>query len=392
MLIGFFLNALALLLLIPVLVIFIQVVFACLYKPRETEVPPANIRIAVLVPAHNEAEGITDTIKSILPQLKSADRLLVVADNCTDKTAKIAQSNGAEAIERHDLVHRGKGYALDFGIRFLEQDPPDVVVIIDADCSVKENSLRKLALFSVLHSRPAQCLYLMHSPQGAGLKAKIAEFAWVVKNQVRPLGFSRLGLPCQLMGTGMAFPWKTISTADLANANIVEDLKLGIELAKSGQPPLFYPDALVTSYFPNTADAQSVQRTRWEHGHLDLILSEAPKLFWQAGAKQNKDLLGMAFDLCVPPLALLVAMLLGLFTLACFAYLAGTSSILPLLISAGSLVILAHAILLAWWGWGRHIVSLITLLLVPVYVLSKIPYYFNFLLKRQKSWVRTDRK
>ena len=56
------------------------------------------------------------------------------------------------------------------------------------------------------HRARLQALDLMRSPEGAGLKTRIAEFAWVVKNQVRPLGYHHLGLPCQLMGTGMAFP------------------------------------------------------------------------------------------------------------------------------------------------------------------------------------------
>jgi cellulose synthase/poly-beta-1,6-N-acetylglucosamine synthase-like glycosyltransferase len=391
MVIEFLLTAVAIFLSIPVLVIFTQVIFAYLPKPREPISTLRKTKIAVVVPAHDEAEGIVATINSILPQLKPGDRLIVVADNCTDNTAEIAIANGAEAIVRHDLANRGKGYALDFGLRFIAQNPPDVVVIIDADCNIKDPALKTLVEYSVRHDRPAQSLYLMLSPPDAGLKIKIAEFAWVVKNMVRPLGFAKLGLPCQLMGTGMAFPWGIISRANLANGNIVEDMKLGIDLCKSGKPPLFCADALVTSYFPSTAAAQSGQRTRWEHGHLGMILSEAPQLFWLAIVKRNKDLLAMAVDLCVPPLALLVVMLFGFLAIAGFAYLAGVSY-LPFVILLGSIVILALAILLAWWGWGRHIISLFTILLIPIYVLSKIPHYFGFLLKRQKKWVRTDRK
>ena len=391
MVMEFLLNATAILLLIPVIVIFAQVIFAYLPKRRESISIFPQTKIAVLVPAHDEAEGIAATINSILPQLKSGDRLIVVADNCTDNTAAIAIEQGAVAIERHDLTKRGKGYALDFGMRFIAQDPPDVVVIIDADCSIQDHALTKLVEYSVRHDRPVQSLYLMLSPLGAGLKIKIAEFAWVVKNLVRPLGYAKLGLPCQLMGTGMAFPWEIISRQNLANGNIVEDMKLGIDLCKSGKPPLFCVNAVVTSHFPSTAAAQSGQRIRWEHGHLGMILSEAPRLFWLVVTKRNKDLLAMAFDLCVPPLALLVAMLTGFLAIAGFACMAGLSC-LPLLIAIGTVGIFAFAILLAWWGWGRQIISLCTFLLIPVYVLSKIPYYFGFLLKRQKKWVRTDRK
>ena len=385
------LNVIAILLLIPVVVIFFQVTFAYLPTSREVISLPAFTRIAVLVPAHDEAGGIASTIDSILPQLKSGDRLLIVADNCSDNTARIASEKGAEVIERQDLKNRGKGFALDYGIQFLSRDPPEVVVIVDADCTVEENSLSKLVAYSLKHDRPVQCLDLMLSPTGAGLKAKIAEFAWVVKNQVRPLGYARLGLPCQLMGTGMAFPWSAISNINLANGNLVEDMKLGIDLTKSGRAPLFYENALVTSYFPSASEDRSSQRTRWEHGHLTMIFSQVPRLIVQGIVNGNIDLLAITLDLCVPPLALLVLMQIGFLVIAAFAYTAGMSY-LPYLIAECSLAILALAVLLAWWGWGRHIISLISFLLIPIYVISKIPHYLKFLFNRQKQWVRTGRK
>jgi cellulose synthase/poly-beta-1,6-N-acetylglucosamine synthase-like glycosyltransferase len=385
------LISVGILLSIPVVVIFAQVIFAYLPSPREVISIPAKTRIAVLVPAHDEADGIASTIDSILPQLKSGDRLLVVADNCSDNTARIASEKGAEVIERHDPEKRGKGFALDHGIRFLARNPPEIVVIIDADCIVKDMALSNLVAYSVQHDRPVQCLYLMLSPKGAVIKTKIAEFAWVVKNLVRPLGFARLGLPCQLMGTGMALPWSAISNIDLANGNLVEDMKLGIDLSKSGSPPLFYENALVTSYFPSASEDRSSQRTRWEHGHLNMILSQVPRLIVKGIVNGNKDLLAITLDLCVPPLALLVAMLIGFLTLAGFAHLAGISYY-PLLIAECSLAVLALAVLLAWWGWGRHIISLLAFLFIPIYVISKIPHYLGFLFNRQKQWVRTGRK
>jgi hypothetical protein len=88
---------------------------------------------------------------------------------------------------------------------------------------------------------------------------------------------------------------------------------------------------------------------------------------------------------------LLVVMLSGFLILAGCAAWAGAAS-LPFLLAAGSLTLLALAISLAWWVWGRHIISLLSFLSIPVYVISKIPCYFNFLFNRQKKWVRTERE
>jgi len=384
------LSAFAILLLIPSLVIFVQVLFACLPKKHDVVIPSEGMRIAVLIPAHNESSGIVATLDSIKPQLKSTDCMLVVADNCSDDTAEVAAEHGAEVIERHDLQNRGKGYALDFGIRYLSQRPPSVVVIVDADCIVKEHAINRLAAYALHHDRPVQALYMMYA-KASDLKSRIAEFAWCVKNLVRPLGYAKLGLPCQLMGTGMAFVWETIVNADLANGNIVEDMKLGVDLSRSGKPPMFYLDALVTSYFPEASDVQSGQRTRWEHGHLMMILFEAPKLLIQGITRFDKNSLAMAFDLSVPPLALLVALLFGYSAALGIVVVLFDMAQLAFQITVIALFILTFSTAVAWWGWGRKIITFSTLLLVPVYVVSKIPHYIKFLFKRQKTWNKTER-
>ncbi|MES2180894.1 MAG: glycosyl transferase, partial [Pseudomonadota bacterium] len=156
-------------------------------------------------------------------------------------------------------------------------------------------------------------------------------------------------------------------------------------------PPLFYSNSLVTSYFPLASEIQAGQSTRWEHGHLAMILSEVPRLFAQGIRKLDKNLLAMAFDLSVPPLALLVALLVGDVMVTGVVYMLLGTAQLAFQIALFGVVILAIAIGVAWWGWGRKIISLSTLLLVPVYVALKIPHYIKFLFKRQKAWNKTER-
>jgi predicted PurR-regulated permease PerM len=112
----------------------------------------------------------------------------VIADNCTDDTAPIALAAGADVVERHDPGKRGKGYALDFGIRHLALDPPEIVIVIDADCRVKGNTIQQLAMVCACRRRPVQALDLMTAPDAAPINYQIAEFAWRVKNWLRPLG------------------------------------------------------------------------------------------------------------------------------------------------------------------------------------------------------------
>ena len=386
------LIVLSALMLVPVAVLAVQVLMAL--PPSRTRVlpPGPRPRVTVLMPAHNEALVIADSLRSILPQLASGDRLLVVADNCSDETARIASESGATVIERTDQTRRGKGYALDFGVRHLaaHPPPPEVVIVIDADCQAASGTIDCLARSCIGMSRPVQALDLMRAPAGAGLKTRVAEFAWLLRNQVRPLGYLRLGLPCQLMGTGMAFPWPVISNTALASGHLVEDMKIGIDLAMAGMATQFCPEALVTSTFPSTTEAMQAQRTRWEHGHIGTILGDAPRLWREALRKQDGDLMALGLDLCVPPLVLLGLLVSGLLVVTgAFAFLTGLR--LPLSLALTAFALLGIAVFLAWWFFGRKILSLWNLAYAPLYALWKIPLYLKFVIGRQVEWVRSRR-
>lgn len=375
---------------VPVLVLFTQALLAMLPIRVTAQVPGPRPRIAILIPAHNEETGLLATLASLQPQLSTNDRILVVADNCNDRTAEVARQAGADVVERSHAQLRGKGYALDFGVQALAAAPPDVVVIVDADCIVGEGAIARLAGLAVSHHRPVQALYLMHTPAGSGPLKKIAEFAWIVKNKVRPLGWFRRGWPCQLMGSGMAFEWHSIRAARLATGHIVEDMKLGMDLALAGLPPMFCPDAMVYSCFPTSTEGVKSQRTRWEHGHLSMIGSTVPRTLLVATRRASPSLFAFGLDLCVPPLALLVLMVCTLTGLGLLLALFG-GPVGPLFLGVATGAALGAAILMAWWRHGRTTLSSKELMLAAVYVAAKIPLYFRFLFQRQVAWVRSKR-
>jgi cellulose synthase/poly-beta-1,6-N-acetylglucosamine synthase-like glycosyltransferase len=192
------------------------------------------------------------------------------------------------------------------------------------------------------------------------------------------------------MGTGMAFPWHLINAATLATGHIVEDLKLGLDLARDGAPPLFCPEALVSSNFPTSAQGIQTQRTRWEHGHLSVILSEAPRLLLDSLKSRDSNLLAMALDLCVPPLALLILTVGALWILSAIDYLF-TRAVLPLALTTIAAVQIAASVFLSWNAYGRQTISFGDLLLGFLYPLRKISLYIRFVFARQMEWVRSKR-
>lgn len=349
-------------------------------------------RIAVLVPAHNESRNVLPTIACMRAQLRTSDRLIVVADNCEDDTAAVAREAGAQVVERNDPTQRGKGYALAFGVNSLRDDPPDVVVVVDADCLVSDGGIQGLGRHCHASGRPVQLANLMDPGPGASLRIRIHAFAQLIKNQVRSEGTQRLASTCQLMGTGMALPWALASTAKLGTGHTAEDMKLGIELASQGHAPMFLPSARVSSAYPVDAQAVKTQKTRWEHGHLATLVEEVPQLVWRAVVSMNPVLLVLAMDLAVPPVALYLMVL----SAVCVIFSAGAYWWPSLLPAAGivwvGLACLAAAILLCWYRLGRGLLSARELGMTPVYALRKIPSYLQFFSVKRSTWVRAKRE
>ncbi len=117
------LGAAAALVLIFATVLFVEVASAIVLPEWDGAEEGERGSVAILMPAHNESRLIAETIRSVAPQLRSGDRLIVVADNCSDNTAAIAAAEGAEVVVRTDSLRRGKGYALDRGVRHLDPIP-----------------------------------------------------------------------------------------------------------------------------------------------------------------------------------------------------------------------------------------------------------------------------
>lgn len=385
---GVVLSVAGTLTLLPALVLAAEVLAS--FLPRRRVLPRRGPRptVAVLVPAHDEEAGIADCLAALLPQLAPGDRLLVIADNCRDGTARVAAAAGAQVVVREDPSRRGKGHALAFGVDALAASPPEVVIVVDADCRAEQGAVECLAVASAGSGCPVQADYAMEPPKDAGPRQRLAALAWTVRNQARALGLARLGLPCQLMGSGMAFPWTVIRRAPLDTAHLVEDVMVGLALARDGMAPKFCPEARVRSKFPATEEGLRSQRRRWEHGHLGLM-AQAPSLLARAVRRRDPGLAVLAVDLCVPPLALLVSA-------ACAVVIAGVAS-LPWGGGAGAalgivaLGLAAASVFAVWRRDARHAVALSDLARVPAYLLWKLPVYGSFLRARERRWIRTRR-
>lgn len=374
----------------PLWVLSLQCLLGFLPMRRRTQPDADTPKLAVLIPAHNEEGVIAVTLTSLKAALPGTGRIVVIADNCTDRTADIARGHGVTVLERADTINRGKGFALAAGLASLESDPPDIVILVDADCTVTPNTLTELAISAQATGRPVQGVYLLRAPDTHDAKAVVSAFAFMVKNQARPRGMDLLGLPIPLTGSGMAFTYDLLKQANLATGNIVEDLALGLELAEQGHGPVLCDAARITGALPGAGDAAVTQRTRWEHGYLSTLLATTPRLFFKGLFTLRPTLIAAAIDLAVPPLSLLV---MGAIAALCVSLVIGwwVTAFGPALFIAASLLLAAVVLVMSWAVYARRWLPFSAFLAIPGYILWKLPIYLKFLTGREKAWVRTGR-
>ncbi|HYX92027.1 MAG TPA: glycosyltransferase family 2 protein, partial [Myxococcaceae bacterium] len=152
-------------------------------------------RFDLLVPAHDEEAGIAQTVRALrqLPYPRSLFRVIVVADNCRDRTADVAHAEGAVVWKRDDPSLRGKGHALRFAFeRSIAEGRSDAVVVIDADTRPAPNLLHALADRLDRGQRVIQVEYGVLNPQDSW-RTQLMAVALAAFHGVRSLGRERLG-------------------------------------------------------------------------------------------------------------------------------------------------------------------------------------------------------
>lgn len=373
-------------------VVFVAEVVAGLKPLRGDAAPMSPAQVAIVIPAHDEELGIGFTLAGLKNIIPPSFHLLVVADNCSDRTAQIAREHGVQVLERVDPDRRGKGYALAHARDFLRASAPDYIVIFDADCTTDAASLERLVAATQRNQRPSQAIYLLAPKVAEEPLIQLSSFAFMVRNLVRQRGLQRLSGAVHLTGTGICLTWRQFDFADLATGEIVEDAKLGLDLTRLSSPPQLVEGATVWS-LPATGKQTLNQRSRWEGGFIALAGSLAPSIAGEALRSRSFKRLLTAFDLLVPPLALLMLGYAAALVIVALLTVAASISALPLILVGSIACSIGLSVVAAWFVEGQKFLNATALLQAPMYVAWKIPMYLK-LARRGKPavWNRTERQ
>ena len=338
----------------------------------------------IVVPAHDEGPVIAETLRRLTQAVGDGMRILVVADNCSDSTAEEARAMGVQVVERDDPKLRGKGHALAFAVDRLAAAPPDILVVLDADCTIDGPSLLALVESAAASGSPSQAINLLRPDRDASPLVQLSTFAFMLKNLIRQRGLQRLAGRVHLTGTGMAMPFRLFRASAQVRSSIVEDLALGLELAEQGHAPQLIEDAFVWSG-GSSEQGTLIQRRRWEGGFLATASRYGPRTILKGSILAGLDLL-------VPPLALFAALNLLVLAVAAVLTLASNAAWWPIVVHALLLALAGIAVFAAWLREGRRFVSLGVLARVPLYILWKLPMYLGLARRGAPGeWLRTGR-
>ncbi len=369
----------------PSLILFLEVVFAGRRDDESLgDQSSANPSYRVLIPAHDEEEGIGACLAALIPLLPSPRTALVIADNCSDETAAIAVALGAEVLTRDVAELRGKGYALKYGLDHLEQDPPDSVVFLDADCSYLRGGPGDMAALAVKSGRPTQGLFLMDAPKDSSLRARAAAFAVRVKNDLRIRGLSRISGAVSLQGSNFALPWSACAAVPPPEDELAEDAVWGWRLADKGLPPLFSTRTLCEGRLASGEEANQIQRSRWERGTLLGAWRVLPGVLLRSLVRGRASVSLLALDGLVPPLSLLA------FLCSLLAFW-GSFTEASLFLSLTPLSLLVAAVIISWLRVGRDLVASHELIALLAHALIRIARFPSTLLSGSE-WRRTPRE
>jgi len=291
---------------------YLLAVLAAAWRGKRASAPPCRpgrLRFAVLVPARNEEAVIGDCLASLRALDHPADRVetIVIADRCSDGTAAVAARAGATVWAR-DRGEDGKGAALAWALDCLERERPavDIVVVVDADCTVSSNLLAVFEAHVLAGARAVQAAYGIANPE-ASWAAALRFASLELMNVVRPLGTSTLGVSAGLYGTGMAFSAELLARLPWTARSLVEDREHHLALVASGERVAFAREASVRSPAPVTLGRSRGQQLRWEAGRTELIRRWLPLLLARGLRRRDAAQLHAAVELVIPPQSVLLA-------------------------------------------------------------------------------------
>lgn len=270
-------------------------------------------KFMAIIPAHNEETVVGNLVESLkkLDYPKELYDIYVIADNCTDKTAEVAESAGAIVYKRFDEAHKTKGYALNWFLKQkIEEDADyDAFCIFDADNIVDKNFLNVMNKKLCQGEEVVQGYKDIKNPSDTWISAGYAIFYWTM-HRFYHLARYNIGLSPLMNGTGFMVKFDIVKPHGWDTKTLTEDIEFSLKRIIEGEKLGWAKDAIVYDEQPVTFKQSWTQRSRWTVGHMQ-CLREYTKPLASAVVK-NKTLMnfdGLLYMLGTTPMLILTIIL-----------------------------------------------------------------------------------
>lgn len=231
-------------------------------------------RFMLIIPAHNEATVVGNLIDSLkkLDYQKDLYDIYVIADNCTDDTAKVGKDAGAIVYERVDEKHKTKGYALQWFLQQkIEEDAPyDAFCIFDADNIVDDQFLNVMNKKLCQGEDVVQGYKDIKNPSDTWVSAGYAIFYWTM-HRFYHLARYNIGLSPLMNGTGFMVKFDVIKPEGWNTKTLTEDIEFSLKRIIKGKKLGWAKDAIVYDEQPVGFKQSWIQRERWTVGHMQCL-------------------------------------------------------------------------------------------------------------------------
>lgn len=253
-------------------------------------------KFMAIIPAHNEENVIGNLVESLKCQDYDENLydIYVIADNCTDNTAKIAKEAGAIVYKRFDETKKTKGYALDWFLKqkIQENADYDAFLIFDADNIVDKNFIKVMNRKLCQGEEVVQGYKDIKNPESSWISAGYAFFYWTM-HRFYHLARYNIGLSPLLNGTGFMVKFDIIKkNGGWDTVTLTEDIEFSLKQIIKGEKLGWASDAIVYDEQPEKFVASWKQRSRWTVGHIQCTKIYTKDL--AVAVKNNKTI--MNFD------------------------------------------------------------------------------------------------
>lgn len=241
-------------------------------------------KFAIFIPAHNEEIVISSIVENLshINYPKELYDVFVVADNCTDNTAKVAADAGAQVLVRFNNEDRGKGHALKWAFETVlysktRTSDHDAAVIFDADNLVSKDFLLEMNNKLCAGHKVVQGYIDSKNPNDSWITMGYSISFWSV-NRLFQSAREFLGLSNEIGGTGFCMDVKVLKEMGWEATSLAEDLEFTAKLVMNDIKVGWAPNAVIYDEKPLTLMQSWKQRRRWMQGFADVCARYFVKL------------------------------------------------------------------------------------------------------------------